>query len=313
MKFYDRNNCSGFLEADAGMVSIRTEYLSLDYGDENAIPFIVIGNRVFFGDRGEQHGDMYYDIDYMDNESIEGRYWFNQDVMAFWSSNGHTNDYATLIANKMPLIMRSFKMKGIRLSNTRVCMSFLTKNGRLVVVLSPQELSELKPTVPNNEFFYTLAERQKKLEQKPEEPTMPNGMSVRDYMRHMACYENKQTKHKNMKGRLISIEESQLKAMVGTMIMESLKRMVNENMGDPWYGVPGTRFVSRDEVEYKGYIINVDDVEDLLWDKYMEEIQSMDFGSEGYDEAFGDWMNRQGPITLGAALDDMIAAGYTRQ
>ena len=312
MKFYDRNNCSGFLEADAGMVSIRAEYLSLDYGDENAIPFIVVGNRVFFGKRGEQHGDMYYDIDYMDGESIEGRYWFNQDVMGFWYSNGHDNDYATLIANKMPLIIRSFNMKGIRLSNTRVCLSFLTKNGRLVVVLSPQELSELKPTVPNRDFFYTLSERQKKLEQKPQEPTMPNGMSVRDYMRHMAMYENKKTKHKNMKNNVIKIEESKLQEMVQGLILETVKRILKEGIGDPWYNVPGTRLVSNDEVEYKGKIINVDDLEDLLWDRYMDEIQEIGFGTEGYDEAFSDWMWRQGPITLGAALDDMIAAGQAR-
>ena len=344
MKFYDKTNCPGFLEADAAMVSIAAEGLTLDYGDVSAIPFIVADGKLYFGRIGEEHEDIL--SRYMlggSKDFLDGRYWVNDDAMAFWDDNERRNDMATKASEYMQIIINSFARIGINLKNTRICMSFLTENGKFAVVTTPAELKDLKPTVPNNEFFNMFYQRDKKLEGvSDDKSSLPNGISMRDYLRQLGVYYYDY----NMKNQPIAIEESVLRDMVGRMIKESVRRIneaqyvaqqqqnvvngayirklvkegirrvvkeVIEEQDQTWRGVPGTRFIwhgewSDPEIEYKGQLINANEVEDALWNNYIQELKQANFGTEGYDEAFEDWLNRQGPITLTCALDDMLAA-----
>ena len=119
----------------------------------------------------------------------------------------------------------------------------------------------------------------------------------------------------------IRLTEEQLKSIV----VESVKRVLKEeniaygsdtpSMTGPsatgretWRGVPGTRFIwhgewADPEIEYKGHLINANDVDDYFYEVYKEEMEEY-----GYDMSFDDWMAKQGQITLSSALDDMIAS-----
>ena len=119
----------------------------------------------------------------------------------------------------------------------------------------------------------------------------------------------------------IRLTEEQLKSIVA----ESVKRVLKEeNIAygsvtpsitgpsatgrEAWRGVPGTRFIwhgewADPEIEYKGHLINANEVEDYFYEVYKEEMEEY-----GYDMSFDDWMAKQGQITLSSALEDMIAS-----
>ena len=346
--YHDR---TGLMQASPYLVLIKDEGIGVMYNEDDAIPFIVYNGRVEFGMYGTEHQDIYAHLRMSRRTvaTLEGRYWKDRNVLSFWHDRGTQSEtLAADVYSNIDLIYSSFKRRlGFNIANAKLCFEFSLPReigGQVIVVMTPVELKRTKPTSPSGEFFYNMLMKASKTEepQQNDDDYAPNGMSKKDYYRHYEMVG--ESKENTMSNNVINIEESQLKSMVGKMIRETYRRVMNEanlrdavnsqvkklvkemmeldlkkgeiatNLGDTWRGVPGTRYIwhgewADPEIEYKGYLINANDVEDFFYDRYMEGIQDQGFGTEGYDEAFDDWMNKQSKITLTLALDDMIAGG----
>ena len=229
--YHDR---TGLMQASPYLVLIKDEGIGVMYNDDDAIPFIVFNGRVEFGMYGTEHKDIYAHLRMSRRmvSTLEGRYWKDRNVLAFWHDRGTQNEtLATDVCSNIDLIYSSFKRRlGMNISNAKTCFEFPLPReigGQVIVVISPIELKRTKPTAPNGDFFYNMLVKASKTEEQPQQQDdyAPNGMSKKDYYRHYEMVgENKEN---TMSNNVINIEEAKLKAMVNRMIKETYHRVVN--------------------------------------------------------------------------------------
>lgn len=78
-------------------------------------------------------------------------------------------------------------------------------------------------------------------------------------------------------------------------INETVKRKINEANGQtPWRGVPESVFLwhgewSDPEIWYKDQLINANDAEELLWDRYKDHCEET--GEEPSEQGFDEWVD----------------------
>lgn len=102
------------------------------------------------------------------------------------------------------------------------------------------------------------------------------------------------------------------------IVKESVKRVLRESKvrtrrrvikEDTWRGVPDTKFIwhgewSDPEIEYKGKLINSNDVEEGLEIAYNSDVED-----RGFQGSFDQWLSEQDPRYLASFLDDYAMWG----
>lgn len=133
-----------------------------------------------------------------------------------------------------------------------------------------------------------------------------------------------------MRKRLIRLTEGDLRRIVNNSVKRAIresfrrkKRMVSEaghiyhkdedgnvwtNSKETYRGVPGSTFIwhgewSDPEVLWKGSELNVNDVEDSLWEDY--EYACRERKEKPTNDGFEDWLEEKGPNYIASILDEV--------
>ena len=94
-----------------------------------------------------------------------------------------------------------------------------------------------------------------------------------------------------MEKKLIRLTESDLKRIIS----ESVKKILKEEERKTWRGVPGAYLTPDGNIEYRGDIIDVDDLEDELYEWFIDEYEEMMDrpwldSTDMYDEVDTEWL-----------------------
>ncbi len=187
MEFYYSTD---FTTINASPFSIEAGDTKLFYTSMSSAPFIIKNDgTVFFGIRGSEHDGL--EAKYGDKDiSIRGRIWLDEKAISTWEDFPNKEDLK-------PLANALVKRVGISPKDIRLFLDCGfkrradDKSAFLVAELPLSEYLTLNTGVNPHDFFWTLFEKQQKLQVANKANTTINGMSDKDVWRHYEIGESK--------------------------------------------------------------------------------------------------------------------------